>query len=178
MRNLKLVAIIMTLSLFLQGCSVYNNIFRPYSTTELDYALDDLVRIDARSWIANRYKPKSMRNVRVIDSSHNGRVLTVKGDYTYNRNRYGWVKVKYVDGNFHCISYHDNSSCRELGNNTTRQFMAAALTFGTIAALSSGSDSGNDYRYDNTPSDNFDFEKAMQHQQYRQCIQEKGVSEC
>jgi hypothetical protein len=81
-------------------------------------ALNELVALDSRTWLLNRYDYGSMVNARVIATSASRDVLVIRGEYTYNGGARGWVSVR-VDGDGpKCLEFWDFAgSCRPLRSN-------------------------------------------------------------
>jgi hypothetical protein len=87
--------------------------------------LDRLVVEDSRSWAINQYDQGSMRNA-VVEQSANGKVTQVKGYYTYNHGKPGWVEAELNNGHLLCLHYWDRNDCRQLGQGLGKQLEAAA----------------------------------------------------
>jgi len=54
------------------------------------------------------------------------KTTTVKGYYTYNNGKPGWVEAELIDGRFSCLHYWDRVDCRKLGQGLGTQLEAAA----------------------------------------------------
>ena len=98
----------------------------PPSQESLKYArlLDRLVSDDSRSWAMNQYLPGSMQNVTIEqeDGSHK----LVKGYYSYNDGKGGWVEARFVGSRLSCLHYWDRTDCRQLGEGAGKQMERAA----------------------------------------------------
>lgn len=106
---------------------------------ELSSALDSIIQADASGWMFNRYDRGSVRNVRILERSADGRSMVVYGDYTFNGGRSGNVRVLITDGNVECLRFWDSPSCRPLGRSHSQALVAAAIVG---AASSDGGSSG------------------------------------
>jgi hypothetical protein len=87
--------------------------------------LDRLVAEDSRSWAMNQYDQGSMRNA-AVEQPGNGKTTRVKGYYTYNNGKPGWVEAELIDGRLSCLHYWDRVDCRQLGQGLGKQLEAAA----------------------------------------------------
>jgi hypothetical protein len=88
---------------------------RPIPSEEsLKYSrlLDRLVAEDSRSWALNQYDQGSMK-IATVEQSANGKQTRVKGNYTYNNGRAGWVQAELIDGRLSCLHYWDRNDCRK-----------------------------------------------------------------
>jgi hypothetical protein len=87
--------------------------------------LDRLVSEDSRSWAVNTYDHGSMNNAQV-EQWANGKPILIKGYYTYDNGKPGWVEAKLVNGRLSCVSYWDfPENCRQLGQGLGTQLEAA-----------------------------------------------------
>ena len=105
--------------------------------------MDDLVTLDARGWVFNRYNRGSVRNVEIVEESNDGRQLVAYADYLFNGSRKGHVRVLLVDGNLSCMKYWDSPSCRPVGRSHSQAFAAAAIAGMTDSMLNGSASSGN-----------------------------------
>jgi hypothetical protein len=102
---------------------------------------DGLIAHDASSWIMNRYDRGSMKNMKIVESSNQGRTKIVYGEYTYNGGMSGWVRARFVDTKLQCLEFWDFSGrCRALGRSPSQ---GLALGFAAALASSSGDNSGS-----------------------------------
>jgi len=100
----------------------------PIQTEEsLKYSrlLDRLVTEDSRSWAMNQYDQGSMRNA-TVEPSTSVKITRVKGYYTYNNGKPGWVEAELDNGKLSCLHYWDRTDCRQLGQGLGKQLEAAA----------------------------------------------------
>lgn len=89
-------------------------------------AMDEIVATDARGWVFNRYDRGSMRNVAVVSKS--GDAVVIRGDYTFNRGKPGWVKVSFNGERVLCLEFWDfKGNCRPLGQSPSQKIAADAL---------------------------------------------------
>jgi len=111
-------------------------------------AMEDLVSIDARTWVWNSYDRGSMRNVGVAETSADGRVVVFSGQYTFNGGQSGWARARYIDGQFSCVEFWDYSgSCRPLSQSPSRDvalglFAIAVVGVAGAAVAGAGSSGG------------------------------------
>ena len=70
--------------------------------------LADAIGQDSQSWSFNRYDVGSLTNVRIDNASG---ITQVRGDYTYNGGRRGWISGRLANGKVGCVVYHDTTSC-------------------------------------------------------------------
>jgi hypothetical protein len=82
--------------------------------------LDRLVTEDSRSWALNQYDLGSMRNA-TVERTVNGKTVLVKGYYTYNQGKPGWVEAQLINGRLSCLHYWDRVDCRQLGQGLGKQ---------------------------------------------------------
>jgi hypothetical protein len=87
--------------------------------------LDHLVAEDSRSWAMNQYDQGSTRNA-TVEPSGSGKNIRVKGYYTYNHGKPGWVEAELENGKLSCLHYWDRTDCRQLGQGLGKQLEAAA----------------------------------------------------
>ena len=87
--------------------------------------VDRLVAEDSRSWALNQYDQGSMRDA-VVEQSSNGKSILVKGYYTYNHGKPGWVEAELSSGGLSCLHYWDTNDCRQLGQGLGTQLEAVA----------------------------------------------------
>ena len=87
--------------------------------------LDRLVAQDSRSCAVNQYDQGSMTNASVKQST-NGKATRVKGFYTYNGGKSGWVEAELINGRLSCLHYWDRTDCSQLGQGLGTQLEAAA----------------------------------------------------
>ncbi|WP_269514492.1 hypothetical protein [Brevundimonas subvibrioides] len=111
-------------------------------------AMEEIVSIDARNWVWNRYDRGSMRDVQIDQTSPDGRVLVFYGNYTYNGGSGGWARARYVDGQFSCIEFWDYAgSCRALGQTPSQAVAAGLFTLAVVgvagAAIAGSGSSGS-----------------------------------
>jgi hypothetical protein len=99
----------------------------PPSQEGLEYTrlLDHLVTQDSVSWALNQYTPGSMSDVTVQQSS-DGKRKMVKGYYTYNNRKTGWVEAEFVGSHLSCLHYWNRTDCRKLGEGAGKQIEEAA----------------------------------------------------
>ncbi|MCP5396084.1 MAG: hypothetical protein H6918_05020 [Sphingomonadaceae bacterium] len=76
--------------------------------------MDSVVLRDSRTWMFNRYKQGSMRNLQLFNASEDGRSFIARADYTFNKSVTGWVEFHFVNARLSCIEFWD-SSCRPVG---------------------------------------------------------------
>jgi hypothetical protein len=85
--------------------------------------LNDIIAKDAAGWLANRYDDGSVTDIQA--EQRNGRLITLKGAYTYNNGQPGTVKVEFQHKGGACVEYWDTPGvCRPL--SVTRQALFAA----------------------------------------------------
>jgi hypothetical protein len=108
----------------------------------LSAQLDEFVAVDSRSWVMNSYVIGSMRNATVQSEGTNG-VRLVYGEYLYNGNSRGWVKVRMVGNQLQCVEFWDFAGqCRPLGRSPSQMIAAGALVV-TVAAIASSGGGGS-----------------------------------
>ncbi|MEO1399504.1 MAG: hypothetical protein AAFU56_11650, partial [Pseudomonadota bacterium] len=96
--------------------------------------LDQVIAIDSRSWLFNRYNFGSVSNVEILEADPATSRAVVYGEYVYNNYSRGWIKVVFDQGSVNCVEYHDfRGTCRAIGNNP-----AAYVALGTVAMAAAG----------------------------------------
>lgn len=71
--------------------------------------LAEAVRQDSGAWLVNEFDAGSMVNVRV--AGRDGAATTLRGEYTFNGGRPGWVEARVTGGRIECLDYWDMSGC-------------------------------------------------------------------
>lgn len=100
----------------------------------LSAQLDEFVAVDSRSWVRNSYVRGSMHNAMVQSEGINGERL-VYGEYLYNGNSRGWVRVRIVGDQLQCVEFWDFAGqCRPLGRSPSQMYAAGALV-ATVAVI-------------------------------------------
>lgn len=83
---------------------------------DLTNLLDRIVLTDSRSWMVNRYTPRSMRAARYLITNRGETSYTAYGEYDYTGlfgPASGWVKVAVLDGELVCLEFWDQPGvCR------------------------------------------------------------------
>jgi hypothetical protein len=96
---------------------------------------DSIIRKDAVGWIANRYDAGSAKNIR--STERNGKAVELRGDYTYNDGKAGWVRIDLRDPT-PCLEYWDTEgTCRPLDQSRVA-LLAAAMAASQKNASRSG----------------------------------------
>lgn len=73
---------------------------------------DSIIAEDSRSWFINSYD-RGSASLSSVWESPSKLTTKVKIDYTYNGGVYGWAELRFRDGEFQCIRYHDfPNDCR------------------------------------------------------------------
>lgn len=121
----------------------------------IDAVLNDLIVEDSREWWTNQYRAGSVRNSRLkwIDASS----YQLSADFSYVGGAQGWVRAKFVNGEFSCIEFQDTVlGCRALREPGQRVAIAALVTLAAVAAVavSSSSDSSDGRGASAAPDDN------------------------
>lgn len=112
--------------------------------SDIDQKLDEVISIDSRSWVLNRYTSGSARNGRIINQDLASGRFIVYGEYTYNSSSMGWIKVVFDGDRVNCVEYHDfRGTCRSLGNNPAAYVALGAVAMAASGASSSGYSSNN-----------------------------------
>lgn len=76
--------------------------------------LKDAIWQDSRHWALNRYDEGSLTNIKIDNASVPPQI---RGDYTYNGGRSGWISGRLSGGRIECIIYHDTGSCSSVRRN-------------------------------------------------------------
>ncbi len=117
---------------------------------DLRAGMNEIVSVDSRGWMFNRYDYGSMRNVRVESRSQGGSSAVVIGNYTYNGGRPGWVRAQIQNGNVVCVEYWDFAGrCRPIGRSYSWDLlnsMATASASGGAAPARSGGYNAQDHQ--------------------------------
>lgn len=87
---------------------------REAATQTILSIMNNVVSIDSRQWIINRYEQGTMRNLRTgfVKYHLGGFGITYTADYTFNRNRKGSVTFYMANDRIYCIKYWD-AKCRD-----------------------------------------------------------------
>jgi hypothetical protein len=86
--------------------------------------LDAIIRKDAAGWIMNKYDAGSVTNIRA--TQRNGKAVALQGDYTFNGNQTGWVRVDFTKTT-PCLEYWDTKgTCRPVDQSRMAILVAAA----------------------------------------------------
>lgn len=142
-----------TIAAFLTGLLLASP-SRAQSNYDPASAMEELVQIDARGWMFNRYDRGSMSNVQQVASSPDGRTVVIYGEYTYNGGRGGWVRARFVGGQFSCIEFHDFAgTCRALGRSPSQGIVAGVLVVAVAGAVLGSQSSGGSGGYDSAGED-------------------------
>ena len=109
----------------------------------LDTLLDRIVYADSRTWQFNQYVRGSMRNARYETANRARTTYVAHGTYAFRRGggpeEQGWVRVWIRDGEFGCISFHDDPPCRPMNAGLSqRAFGAMTSALGTAILQESG----------------------------------------
>jgi hypothetical protein len=140
--------------------------------TKLDQSLDKLVSADSRSWLANRYDEGSMHDGEIVEQSTKNSKYTVRGDYTYNSGRPGWVKIRFEGNKPTCIEFWDFAGqCRALGHSPSRDIAATLVLAAALGAMASSSGGGSGDYHDARDRQNADQANYMAWRNNREEIQ-------
>jgi hypothetical protein len=102
--------------------------------------LENIVKQDAAGWIYNKYDAGSIHNVQVTESS--GRIITLRGDYTFNGGKPGWVQADLRNRSNPCLTYWDTpQACRPLSVTRT-ELLAKAIEAANRASANGDRQSG------------------------------------
>ncbi|WP_157081102.1 hypothetical protein [Novosphingobium naphthalenivorans] len=116
--------------------------------TNMNAALDSIIRADSKHWWMNEYVLGSVRDSYIRWQSNDGRTVIIRANYTYNYSSKGWVEAKLTDNRLVCIEYWDSDCRAPYDANTTNEranviagVVVAAVALALIA--NSSSDGGN-----------------------------------
>lgn len=84
---------------------------KPAASNAQSALLEAAVQQDSGAWVLNRYRPGSIRNVRVVRS---GAITRLHADYTYSFGRTGWVEANIQSGKIVCLEYWDTDGCYKI----------------------------------------------------------------
>ena len=123
--------------------------------SDLDAALYNIVLQDSRGWLWWRFDKGSVRNARIESQDATG-VTQIYGEYTYNRGRKGWVRVRLKDETVECIRFWNEGSCRPFrrppSHGLVRGLIEGAASAPTSGGPTAGSGStGQTCRYEAMP---------------------------
>lgn len=116
--------------------------------TGLAKSLDEVVTADSASWLSNRYDRGSMGNTKTLAHGKDRKSALVYGEYTYNGGRHGWVKARIANGQYTCLEFWNEHSCRALGHPESHQVVAGLLMAMFAGAMSGGGGGGGHGHYD------------------------------
>lgn len=89
--------------------------------------LEEIIALDSKGWLFNRFLPGSVGNVSVSDAPNAKKI--VYGEYTFNRNRRGWIKVLMNKESVECIEYWDfRGICRPIGRSPSHEIASGLIT--------------------------------------------------
>ncbi|MEA2999738.1 MAG: hypothetical protein QOK17_1571 [Sphingomonadales bacterium] len=107
--------------------------------------LETLLSTDARHWRISRYHPLTLRNLRILSVSSDGRSYTIEGTYNYggfwSGNYEDWVDFRYSDNQFACIEYGQERGCRPLLREDRSVLGPVLAGIGAIAVIAIASNS-------------------------------------
>ncbi|MEZ5710034.1 MAG: hypothetical protein R3E02_11675 [Blastomonas sp.] len=83
--------------------------------TDLARRLEEILAADSRGWYVNRYSSNSLRNLRVTQGTLKTDSFRIRGDFSYQNGRNGWIEFRVSSGILDCIEYWD-SACRRPRN--------------------------------------------------------------
>lgn len=101
--------------------------------------IDGLLQADSRSWVYNKYRLNSVRDIRKIDLPNGDSKL--KADFSYDGSGSGWLKVTERAGRAYCVEFHNFSgNCRGIGSSPSSGYAALAgvMALGVAASGSGG----------------------------------------
>lgn len=104
---------------------------------------DELIALDAKGWMFNRYNRGSVRNLKIVEESEDGTQRVVYAEYLFNGSRKGHVRVLFADGALKCMKYWDSPSCRPIGRSHSQAFAAAVAAGMARSMISPGPSSGS-----------------------------------
>ena len=115
--------------------------------SKLAQNLDNLIALDARTWISDRYDAGSVYDVQIESLSADNTRAIVFARYTYNGGEQGWVRVHTANGGLDCMEFHNfEGTCRPLGESPSiamahvgETVALLAVAAGVAAAASGGS---------------------------------------
>jgi|CXWL01.1.fsa_nt_gi hypothetical protein len=118
------------------------------SADDLRGFMEQIVQLDSRGWMINRYDSGSMHDVLAESRNSDQSSAVVRGAYTFNNGRRGWVRARIERGLVSCVEYWDFSGrCRPVGQSYSYQLLAglavAAMVAGAGSASSAGGSSNN-----------------------------------